>query len=283
MKIAFNKKFRQNKILVTGALAFVLLHGAGSAVAADNSSHTALPSLNTSVPNPSLPPAPMLGTPGMPVDMPKPTAALPNPSIMPAQDTTLPPPPRLEKAGKTFDAVDIKTPESVKDVVRKLSAVDNVTLEDLNSARQAVAKIDALIEIEKKITELDKLRQEHEGSGSKPLASAIPASAINALPTPVMPSFPSANPPPNNNFANNQAAMPVAMNSSSEINRIIGAAGRYSAIIKSGDQLKTVSVGDRLDGGTVTSISSTGVMVEQGKTSHTIHVKNIDSVFGSSH
>ena len=87
------------------------------------------------------------------------------------------------KSDKGFSAVQSKVPDSVKEVMKRLDNNNIVTLDDLNSARQAVARIEALIDIEKHISELEKIRSDREDGGStkssKTLASNIPASALN--------------------------------------------------------------------------------------------------------
>lgn len=193
------------------------------------------------------------------------------------------PVPASPKNAKPIEATDIRVPDSVKEAIRRLDAAETMTLDDLNNARQAIAKIDALIEIEKKLNELDKLRQEHD-SNAKPLAAAIPASAINALPPPSLPQF---TPPPlpslpPMNMSHNVEPPPVFNSGpSGEISRIIGTGGRYIAMIKSGDTTKTIEVGDHFDGGIVSNISATSIQIDEGKTTRTLHIKNVENVFGS--
>src|ERR1700722_11684720 len=85
---------------------------------------------------------------------------------------------------KSLTSLENKVSDSVKDVVKTLSSpAEKVTLDDLNSAKIAIAKIDVLIDIEKKMAELEKIRGEREGR-SAPMS--IPASALAApLPRPV--------------------------------------------------------------------------------------------------
>ncbi len=160
-----------------------------------------------------------------------------------------------------------KVSESVKNVVHQLGSTESVSLEDLNSARQAVAKLEVLIDIEKRLAELDKIRN---SSGEKSIASAIPASALTpppafALPA-AMPRMPSSEPPVFN--------PPVR----GDVSRISGADGHYTATV----QGKSVRIGDVLsDGSTVISISAKQVETKSKDGSvHELKVKGVEQVFG---
>jgi len=194
--------------------------------------------------------------------------------LPPATPTTISSPDA--KTDKGLDSVQTKIPDSVKEVIKRLDNANTITLEDLNSARQAVARIDALIDIEKHIAELEKIREDREGSSksSKSLAAAIPASAI--APPPFMPPFPSAS-------RNEPAAMPIVSMAPPEVTRISGSNGRYFAILKTSDgQSKNVSVGDHLlTGGTVEKITASEVVIDQNGTQRILHVKNVDMVFSN--
>ena len=178
-----------------------------------------------------------------------------------------------------------KVPGSVKGVVKKLnSATDDVTLEDLNSAREAIVKLDVLIDIEKRLNDLVDIRMEREEKVDQ-LSGALPSSAFGggggqqqqpalAPPPliPVMPSVPAAAPPP--------PPMPVA---SIEVVRVSGASGSYTAHIKEGEATKQIRPGDKLsDGSNVTSISRNGVTITttDDKTK-TIQVKDVGAVFSA--
>jgi type IV pilus biogenesis protein PilP len=189
------------------------------------------------------------------------------------------------KNDKGFSAVQSKVPDSVKEVMKRLDNNNIVTLDDLNSARQAVARIEALIDIEKHISELEKIRSDREDGGSskssKSLASAIPASAI--APPPL---FPTGGMAGGGNSASrneaNMAAMPAPA-AVTDVSRIVGSNGHYSATIKTSDgQSKTYSTGDHLmSGGTIEKITSSEVVISQGTTKRVLHVKNVDVVFGN--
>lgn len=172
-----------------------------------------------------------------------------------------------------------KIPASVKNVVKRLDeATKDVTIEDLNSAREAVVKLDVLIDIEKRLNDLTTLRQEREEKEGA-LAAAIPPNALQARPgampppviAPVEPS-PAA------------SITPVVMPETEvEVVKIMGASGKYVATIKdlSGNP-KQVKVGDKLpDGSTIQAISQQGVTIEApNKKRKTIQVKDVYTVFG---
>jgi type IV pilus biogenesis protein PilP len=160
-------------------------------------------------------------------------------------------------------------PKSVNAVIRHLDKeTENITLSDLNSARQAIAKVETLIELEKKLTELEKVQKERENKSGSP--SAVPASMLMPAVATQPAEMPRFVPPP------------ASMMSDIDIDRIVGGAGEYKAVIKSMDgTTKAVSIGDTLpDGAVVTRISSSGMEITHGDTKQTIHVKNVDMVFG---
>lgn len=185
------------------------------------------------------------------------------------------------RSGKNDDAgevtlSDVKIPQSVKDVVKHLSnETSDITLDDLNDARQAIARLDALIEIEKHLADLDKIRQEREG---KSLASAIPASALR----PVAGLQPiSLQPPP---LPMPTSAAPIRSSSNYEVERIEGGAGHFTAFIKGPDgTVKPVHEGEHLsDGSIVISIGAQGVGIDHDKTMHLLPVKDVQAVFSGS-
>ncbi|HEU0117102.1 MAG TPA: hypothetical protein VFR09_00590 [Alphaproteobacteria bacterium] len=172
-----------------------------------------------------------------------------------------------EKGGKGLTNAEDKITDSVRGFAKHMGTTDAVTLEDLNSARQAIAKIDALIDIEKRLNELEKLRNEREGGRFSPMpaSSLMPPSPIVSAPVVAQPvSF-----------------QPAMMSSSSvEVSRISGGAGHYTALLKTPDgQTKTVEVGDSFGGGKVIAITSAGVDIKQGNKTRLIPVKNVETVF----
>jgi len=183
----------------------------------------------------------------------------------------------LAEDGKTDPS---KVPDSVKKVVKSLNeATEDVTLDSLNSAREAVVKLDVLIDIEKRLNDLAKIRKDR--ADKEDLANAMPSMAFQQ-PISSPPSL--ISPPP----AMNQptGVMPVGMAVSSgqvEVIRVLGASGRYSAQVKDFDgQTKLIHVGDKMsDGAVVNSISREGVtFTGHDKKSKTVQVKDIGTVFG---
>lgn len=171
-----------------------------------------------------------------------------------------------------------KVPESVNSVVKRLNtATENVTLEDLNSAREAIAKLDVLIEIEQRLDNLSKIREEREG---KSLEAAIPASALGGgrnFPTSNLP-MPQAQPTPA------PIVMMPPVSSSVDVVRILGSAGRYVALIKDSEgKPAQYREGDKApDGSLIQKITSRGVTLIKNKSEKTIQVKDVGTVFGGS-
>jgi type IV pilus biogenesis protein PilP len=212
--------------------------------------------------------------------------------VLPAPESTSassapPSPPDLFKAqgesiDKNISTMEDKVSENAKNIVKHLdSGSDTTTLADLNRARQTITRIDAMIEVERRLNELEKLRNERRDvrstSLSASLAGAIPASALGAgsrsSPAPVAPpAF----------TGEDQKAKPVAtIQQRPEISRIYGTGGQYVAVLKfAGGEVKSVRAGDKLtDGDTVRAITSSSVDIGGKGTSYTLHVKNIDVVF----
>lgn len=194
-------------------------------------------------------------------------------------------------------ATSPKVPDSVQNVVKRLNtATQDVTLEDLNAAREAVVKLDVLIDIEKRLNDLSTLRKEREEKDTSSISAALPASALDigrppAAASMAIPSMPIGALP--TNFPSMDAtALNIPRPSPSlgavdaplgsvDVKRVVGARGSYSAIIKDGGQTKTVHKGDKLsDGSQVDSISRSGVTISRDKKSKTIQVKDVAQVFG---
>jgi type IV pilus biogenesis protein PilP len=172
-----------------------------------------------------------------------------------------------------------KASSSVEDVAKHIGVTDSITVEDLNAARQAVARIDALIDIEKHLIELEKVRSERDGG--KSFAAAIPASALK----PVVHSQPAMNITPEPIGVSSPPVVPMSMSRlEPDIILIVGADHHYSAMVKGAMGPATlVRVGDRLDnGGKVVAIEANHVEIEQNGARHTLNVKNVDTVFNGS-
>ena len=165
-----------------------------------------------------------------------------------------------KKMPKAMMRMDAKVPDSVKDVIKHLSnKAEDITLDDLNAAREAVAKLDALIDIEKRLVDLDKIRNEREKENDKKIADAIPKTALMPPPSympPPMPVERSSEP--------KVAAMPKPMPVELEIIRIEGSNSHYGALVKDGDTTHLVHAGDHLsDGSVVLSVSTQGVELQR--------------------
>ena len=167
---------------------------------------------------------------------------------------------------------DDKIPASVKNVLKNLKAkTDDLTLDDLNAAREAVARLDALIDIEKRLAELDKVKKDRETQNNKNMMAAIPASAL----IPPM----SYTPPPQ--APGSQQQMPSYFPSSSiDVTRIEGSNDHYLAFVKEGDTVRQVQTGDHLnDGSLVLGVSPRGIELKRDGTSRMVQVKDVQAVF----
>ncbi len=176
-----------------------------------------------------------------------------------------------------------KVPDSVKTVIKKLNtATQDVTLEDLNSAREAIVKLDVLIDIEKRLNDLTALRLEREEKNASSLAAALPASALAssgkvqaAAPFPMPDSPLPVAPTPAPVFMPLPVIVPTGP-SDVDVVRITGTRGSYSALIKEGEgKTKRVREGDKLsDGAVVEAVSRNGVTVSKDSKRKTFSVEN---------
>ena len=206
------------------------------------------------------------------------------------------PAPALASADKTASSAPKladapKLPDSVKNVVKRLnSATEDVSLEDLNAAREAVAKLDLLIDIEKRMNDLAKLRSDREEKTGGSLANAIPASALGGrgpfagAPNPMQQmnaGLPMASSPLPVSLPSSAAAPYSLSGGGIEVTKIVGAQGRYTATIKVGEEKpKQYREGDKLsDGSVIQSISSHGVSLVKDKKTRIVSVKDVTVVF----
>lgn len=167
---------------------------------------------------------------------------------------------------------DEKVPASVKSIVKRLDEqTKDVTLEDLNAAREAVAKLDVLIDIEKRLSDLTSIRQKREEGAM--MGGAIPASALGMVGHGgAMPSMPMPQP----------VAMPLTLPEASvDLVRIIGASGHRVASIKTdGDKTIQVREGDKLsDDSVVTEISSRSITLSKENKKRTVKIKDVGTIF----
>ena len=203
--------------------------------------------------------------------------SLKSPATMPVMGE-MPDPPTMHEthafAGrgdeKSLSAVESKVSDAAKDSIKTFSSSsENATLDDLNSAKIAIAKIDALIDLEKHLAELEKVRNEREGRSSS-IAAAIPAAAL-APPPMVMP----------RTIMREEAPPPMKITATLELQRISGSVGNNSAELLVNGQSKIVHVGDQLaDGSLVTGITATGVTVRRDGVVHRLEIKGIDVIYG---
>ncbi len=113
-------------------------------------------------------------------------------------------------------------PGSVRNVLKDLrTSTEGLTVQDLNKAREASSRLDALIDIEKRLNDLATLRQERLEKAGAALGAAIPLSALSPSAGGVVcPSKPTPPPPPPPPSFNPQVEM------------VVGARGRYTAVIR---------------------------------------------------
>jgi type IV pilus biogenesis protein PilP len=157
------------------------------------------------------------------------------------------------------------TPQAVTDAVARLQKVDNINLDDMIRAQDAINRLDLLLEIEKRQTEIKKLRDERDKPKIPPLLSgAIPVSALNLPPRASTPM-----PPP----SSSSASSAKSKSDSYAVRRIVGTEGRYMATIDTGGDTVSVHTGDTLpDESKVTSISLTSVVLKGKGKSKTLTI-----------
>ncbi len=213
------------------------------------------------------------------------------PAAAPASSNVIPTAFQVPEAPKTEGGDDIakalssmedKVTDNAKALVKKLDTTEPTTISDLNSAKQTVTRIEAMIDIEKRLGELEKLRNERNSrsfAGMMPglpagLAAAIPASALQPLPGPLAAVSPSGSPdsPPIFHVGSGRP----------EISRISGTEGKYVAVLKMPDgEKKSVKAGEKFSHGTVRSITSSSVEIADKGTSYTLRIKNVDAIYSA--
>lgn len=235
-------------------------------------------------------PPPVAGEAPKPATMPAETLIKDPGIIMPGG---IAPTAKVGSREKGLENFENKTTSDVEEVIRRLEETENnITLDDLNSARQAVAKLDILIEIEKKRSDLEKARKDNDGKGDT--KTITPVSAGTLLPPgmgggmlPGMGGGMTGGPPMGGMMGipgmDGSMGGGESMNNL-EVTRIVGTGGRYSAMIRApGGVAKAARIGDKLeDGSKITNITSSGIELEKGEKSRQISVKNVDTVFGGS-
>ncbi|MCL2468742.1 MAG: hypothetical protein FWF24_00700 [Alphaproteobacteria bacterium] len=209
------------------------------------------------------------------IDMPSAPAPLP------------PPPPKVEKpvspapSSKGIDLSDATeessvVPASVKKIVDRLdNTTKEIMLEDLNAAREAIVKLDVLIDIEKRLTNLMDIRRDRDeaaAAAAPPPGRGMPPPPppIFDMPMPVMPMPP--------------IPQDMSFGRDPEIVRIVGAGGNYMAQMRDeGGAVKQLRVGDKLpNGSTVSSISRNGVTLTMSdKKTKTVQVQDVGTIFSN--
>lgn len=202
-------------------------------------------------------------------------------ATMAATAAPVPMPPSPPGIGQPSDAAEAeadaskKIPGQVTDIVKKLQdAKVDLSLEDMNQARGALARLDLLLELEQKMGDLDKVRAKRtaaesmaeEVSALLPRGVARMPGRANAVPGDAAPVVTPAV----------LRVQPVA--GGYTVQRINGVDGNYTAMLSDANDEKTsVHVGDKLsDGSTVTGITASTVQLRgpNAKTDHTLRVNN---------
>ncbi len=212
--------------------------------------------------------------------MPPMTATMPIPSPLPPS-TSAPansPAPGAE-ISKSVATIETKVTDDAKNLVKSLeSSTDAMTLEDLNSARQTVARIDAMIDVEKHLADLEKVHNERTGvKPSNSFSNTIPASAL--LPPPPATAPMTFKPIETSDHEVLPKPLPQP---GIEISRIVGSEGRYAAVLRVSGELKTFRAGDQVSSKTsVRSISASSVVLDENGEVRTLRVKNVDAIYSA--
>lgn len=208
---------------------------------------------------------------------------------MPAMGGEMPATPAMKPmaaagAGSTPEGKNI--PTAVTDVVTDLKRAEkNVTLEDVARAQDALARLDLLLDIEKKINEIEKVRDERKSIGksfSRDTSASggfgqIPASALSLPMTGSSPFRPTASTvsQPSRPVVSTPAPSPRASADGYTVEQITGSNGRYRAVVSdSGGKKSTVSTGEKLNGFTVSNISASGVTLTNDKDRKVLSVES---------
>lgn len=168
-------------------------------------------------------------------------------------------------------------PSAVTDIVTDLKRAEkSVSLEDMARAQDALARLDLLLDIERKINEIEKTREDRKNIGKSMSRDGgsmgrVPASALN-LPltgnSGGMNSRPTSvyRPTTVTTTPSTPAVAPAPAREAYKVDQISGSNGRYRAVLVDGGGKKsTVSEGEKLGAYTVSKISATGVTLADGK------------------
>lgn len=168
-------------------------------------------------------------------------------------------------------------PPSTKDVVTGLQGAKIVSLEDVTKAQDSLARLQLLLEIEEKLLQIEKVRNDRkkEASGGG-IAGMIPAATLQMAPPPVVDQMPASS---------SRGAVKRYRPSDDEVDdpemkaykvdQITGVEGRYQALMSSEDgKVIPVRAGDKLPDGTmVRSVTLQGVMVKHGRKTELLSVQ----------
>lgn len=168
-------------------------------------------------------------------------------------------------------------PPSTKDVVTGLQGAKIVSLEDVTKAQDSLARLQLLLEIEEKLLQIEKVRNDRkkEASGGG-IAGMIPAATLQMAPPPVVDQMPAPS---------SRGAVKRYRPSDDEVDepemkaykvdQITGVEGRYQALMSSeGGKVIPVRAGDKLPDGTmVRSVTLQGVMVKHGRKTELLSVQ----------
>ncbi|MDX1922129.1 MAG: type IV pilus biogenesis protein PilP [Alphaproteobacteria bacterium] len=208
---------------------------------------------------------------------------------VPSSSTTLPITGAAAAAAGGGLNMSPQTPSAVTDAMARLQKVDQINLDDMVRAQDAINRLDLLLEIEKRQTELKKVRDERNkpsvasatAAAAGLLGSAIPAAALNLPKIPVAdtpavtPSFtPKASSSSSSSSSSTSSKSSSGPSEKLSIRRISGTDGRYFAVINLEDNsTQTVHAGDKLpDGSLVKSITLTSVSLIKDKKSKNLTI-----------
>lgn len=166
-----------------------------------------------------------------------------------------------------------QTPQIVNETVSRLQKTDPINLDDMIRAQDAINRLDLLLEIEKRQTELKKIRDERNKPSPSAMMGGLPPGMLN------LPPIKASAPPPAPVITPPLKADKDGEEKSSKdyaVKRILGTDGRYMAVLDLGsDGVRTVKVGDKLpDGSKIQSISLTEVVLGNGKKSKTLTISS---------
>ncbi|MBI3419679.1 MAG: type IV pilus biogenesis protein PilP [Proteobacteria bacterium] len=204
-----------------------------------------------------------------------PTATAPLPTVAPASDPAAAAPVGSTTVGASLPGASpggpltqpANTPHIVQDAVTGLQKTDPINMDDMIRAQDAINRLDLLLEIEKRQTELKKLRDER----NKPvgLSAAIPASALNLPTRTAGASMAAALPRPSAPIT----IEPPKPSGTYNLKRIVGTSGQYLAILSVGDKTVSARAGETLpDGSKVKSVTLTSVSLVKDRKSKTLTI-----------